>query len=394
MTPLRMTVAVVLIVAASPAYCAPEDARLPDARYLGTSPDIDVGGFIHNARSQPDVTNELLRDLYKSIALPRLFDGLDIQPKVFEVDTAGAAGGALGLAYKFSRALAFQEIGRFRNPLDLGLDVQANGNVAFSRNLNPADFLSTSASITARQFVSGLNDIAVAGAEVDSMTALEVAAANFDGAPAELEASPEWRAFKDRLSAVLAKAGTEILWQFGANAALESNQAFTTKQYAYGGAAGLAIRDWHTQGLFHIFDYPFAIVRVLSGAEPSFTPRGDACPSMLLGIDIVDPKDNKNRAVLSGGAKTYPRFRSELQTRARVAKIGDAIMWLDADWRVFQELGASDVIKNANQNVFSYFVATLEMGHGLLGSYANGRLPFDQQATSHWELGWQFKLGE
>src|ERR1044072_9523655 len=118
--------AAVLLVMAPTARGGPENDRSPDPRYLETAADVDVTGLVGKARSQPDVTNEVLRGLYKTITLPQLLDGLEIRPKVFEVDTVGGAGRALGISYQFSRALAYQEVGKFRNPLDLGFDLAAN----------------------------------------------------------------------------------------------------------------------------------------------------------------------------------------------------------------------------------------------------------------------------
>src|SRR6185436_935344 len=109
--------------------------------------------------------------------------------------------------------------------------------------------------------------------------------------PADIVSTPEWKTIEEVRENVL---GTELFWDVAGHATLESNQDFSSTQAAYGLQGGLVFREWRADGafsLFNFFDYPAALVRLLTGMDKSFSPSGLDWPSLTLGLDLVDPSD-------------------------------------------------------------------------------------------------------
>jgi hypothetical protein len=323
----------------------------------------------------------------------QLLAGLQLDLRVFDADTASGRGTSLGFQYDYAKKLDRSEWGHHRQPLIGSLDARSSGTVAFDRRVNPADFLRSSLQFSASQFRSGLVD---AGPEwrADALQKAVAKMADMEDL-AELEHSAAQQEFNQLFrEAYLSKAGLESLWGIGVDAALESDQAFVQKQYTYGLEGSLVLRDWRSSSLLQVFDVPFALLRTLTGSETGLQLEGRTIPTTIVGLDAVTPTDNDPRRAIEGGEKTFARFRSELETRGRIGRVGHDDLFLSLDWRYFHELNPSSNIRVARFDTYSQLVATVDTRSGWLLSYATGRLPLDQETTSSWQMGWHWNFGD
>jgi hypothetical protein len=205
----------------------------------------------------------------------------------------------LGLEYNFDHSIARTVLTDEGNPNPIGMsfNVQANGNVAFNKDENPNDFLDNGVRLHLFQRLGRVDPSTV----VEDSTVLQKLAreaSNIKGTPEQVDADPRWRAFQEDLES---KLGTEYYWDVAGRFASESTQDFSTVQLAYGVQAGGVVRSWNRDSAwskFNLIDWPGAAIRVLAGTDPEFTPTGRALPAALVGVDLVDPQDDKARAAV------------------------------------------------------------------------------------------------
>ncbi len=183
-------------------------------------------------------------------------------------------------------------------------------------------------------------------------------------------------------------------WEAGINAALESDQDFVEKNYTLGAQFGFNVSDGRPDSpwsRFNLVDHPAALLRLLTGYEESFTPRGNALPWILLGFEHVEPDGNDPRA-LAGDTSDYWRARAELAYRSPIAHFDGVEYYLGASWRGYYEVNASRAVKSADADHPDRFVLTLASAKGLFLSYSSGKLPFDDKDSDVFELGWKLNL--
>ena len=314
----------------------------------------------------------------------QLLRDLNLEFKSFNTSNDDLTG--LGLAYRYSKNIKRDElVSRAATQSGLSLSFDAEGNIAFEREINPRDFLQTSVDFAFFRSTGGA--VRTTPAVRNELNAMEDVLTSIQ-TEEELFASPVWQTF---LAAMQHSMTTQTYWELGASVRYESNQAFTAKQLVYSGQLGLDVKAWNdgaTLARWNLIDWPAALVRLLDGVDTRFTPRGSTIPTVLTAIDWVDPSDNAVREAV-GEMDSYPRFRIETAYKSLVAEHADhEVYWL-MDLRYYREISPPDAIKAINADDFLYFVTALTIGESLYVSYSDGRLPFDAADDRVYELGFK-----
>lgn len=347
---------------------------------------------LKDARNQADVLNQFLGKLTATNSGLAWLKALNLHFKVFEPSAAGQDAG-LGVEYDFDKGVTDARFFGEENPAYLTFNLKARGNISFDKNNNPTDFLQSGAQLHLWQFFGQTDDDPVGsdGLTLSSRTFRELASDKFKGKSGnELRATPEWRNYQ---SQAFEKDPAEWFYDLAANFALESDQTFSKKQYAYGLEIQPRVRVWDPDSpwsKFNLFDWPFACTRMLGGEE--WKPRGRFLPGIMAGLDLIDPAGNSDRFAVDADEGAYPRFKAEVGFRSKVVEIQGKPVWFSAAYRYFQELGASSAIEAADLDAQHYFAASLDLPGNITITYSTGKLPFDLQDQQVWALGYRVKF--
>ena len=267
------------------------------------------------------------------------------------------------------------------------------GNVAFDHEINPTDFLDSRIAISGFRNYGGITKLSVEDnvkewtrfnkeddilAAIDDPDVLERTLAEFDSRP----------------NSIASHLGVQKYIHYDLNVGLESNQRLSQRQWTYGAQLALDIKAYDENSSFvkgNIFDYPFALVRLLSGYNNTqeIIPLGISLPTLIVGVDQVDPKNNVSREKLREMGN-FDRFRSEVYFRTPVARVGEQEVFFNFDLRYLRELDAPNAIEKADLHEHIFYVATISSTNGVFFSYSDGKLPFDLEDQQSYELGWKF----
>lgn len=340
-----------------------------------------LGRFTANV----DLLNAAARALIDR-ALDDRLGALTVEFKTFEV--AGADRDGLGFSYRYRKDIARSAFDT--DNVDLtgyAASLEAEGNVAFEPDINPRDFLLADATFGwfgSYGGVRGRLDPAAAerlGTMVDAIAL----------SPLPPSQNPQAQEAFDIIAGQLS---TQVFLSLALNVALESDQAFGQKQYTFGGSFGVDVKPWNpssTLAQLNIFDWPFALLRYLTNADPEIRPRGSAFPSLLISLDYVDPQDDSLRVALSE-LDPFPRLALEAGYRTIAARSAAGPVYFESNLRLYRELGASSAIEAAGFDALAYFVAALTLENGMFVSYSTGRLPFDRLDEHVYELGFRYRF--
>lgn len=348
-----------------------------------------------NTLKDPDVLNEALEFYLDSAAgkgAAGLLKNLNVRFKAFEAEGANTES-SLGLEYSFEKSLKDHDLDETVGyPMSLSFAVHAKGNVAFESSRNPNDFLDTGASFDLFASKGGFLPTANPDEWAVATQAAIRELATFEGSEAELDNSPQWKAFMASLSPRLS---TQYFWRLTGNYSLESNQDFTKRQHAYGFHASGVIRAWNENSAwakFNILDWPFAAVRTVLHSASATGASGRALPLLLVGLDQVDPKENADRLKVDPDTSSYARWRGEASMKSLVAKIGEQDVWVTANYRFYTESSPSAAIRAANLHRFEYFAIGLALENGISFSYSTGKLPLDREGDKVFDVGFKMKF--
>jgi hypothetical protein len=348
----------------------------------GTSPQA----VISNALEQPDTINKVLNDSLKTDTGWQFLKDLNLKFKTFQANDGTES---LGFNYNFSKDIK-KKLLSDDNSSQSGYAISINleGNVAFDEQTNPTNFLTSNVSIHLFRSQGGVVSNNTSTERFNRLNSLEDKMAEIEN-PDDLFISTEYKAFS---SEIISNLSNQYYFDVSFIGGLESNQSFSEKQYYYGGQLGFDAKAWnpHTAlARYNIFDWPFAAIRWLSGNDESFSPRGSTIPTLLAGIDLVDPQSGVIKEIQSGKS-TFPRFRTEISFRTPLNKYDK--VFFEANYRYYQDINASADIKDSGLSKFEYFVTAITMSNGMFVSYSSGRLPFDLQKEQVYELGFKFNL--
>lgn len=375
---------------------------------LMSGPGHSFGEMANSALHSPDTYNALVGALRNQIvgdntnAYLQLIKDFNINFKVFDADSAGGEAG-LGFDYSFDRSVVGRTINPDKdNPLGLSFAVHAKGNVAFDQKKNPDDFLDSGASIHLFQSVGGweptvrqqlISKTRPDGTTFETTEAQElINGLDLSLTEDQRSKDEQWRKFFDFIDQ---RSRLQIFWDVAGNFSLESNQDFSRKQMAYGLKLGGLVRAWNPNSpwaRWNVLDYPFAAIRYLTRTDENWSPSGQALPSCVVGVDLVDPLNDSVRFAVDPDKSAYPRFRAEVAFKTQVLRWKEDHIWLALSYRHFQEIGASAAISNAHLDQTDYFAATLDLIYGFNVSYSTGRLPLDLESDRVFALGWKLNF--
>ena len=346
-----------------------------------------VSGLIEN----PDLFNSLWKNfidqtLKSDNSKWGFLKDLNLQFKTFQATDDKPA--ALGLTYDFDFNYAkFKEKGSHRNSHSFGL--AAKGNVAFNKKLNPTDFLETKVHYSWSQFIGGVIKSKDDTTIFLRLNRLEDKLINIKDMQSK-EAIALWNEFNNNL--VLSD---QYYYSIAPKFALESNQDFSKTQSSSGLAIDLGAKAWKkssTLSHLNIFDYPFALLRLITGADKKFTIYGSTIPTAQFVFDYVIPLNDTIRKDLIGNSNPYPRIKFETSFRTFIARIKKENIFFNANYRYYQEINAPEAITKAKLGVHSYFVMALQTTSGFYVSYAKGKLPFDAKSDEVYSIGFNYKF--
>jgi hypothetical protein len=377
---------------------------------VATGNPSELTNIIGSALNSPDTYNALVRllkdylvaDNANTNSYLQFIKDFNINFKVFDADAANG-NAALGFNYSFERSILGRTINpQSDDPLGLSFAVNAKGNVAFDKTKNPDDFLETGAKFHLFQSIGGwepalrqqlITKTKPNGEKVEITEAQElIIGLDLSLTEDKRKTDPAWQKF---FQFVDQRSRLQFLWDAAGNFSLESNQSFSKKQLAYGFQLGVLVRAWNPDSpwaKWNVLDFPFAAIRYFSRADDEWTPSGQALPSIIAGLDLVDPINDSARFTADPNRGSYPRFRAEIAFKTRVARWKENDLWLSLSYRHFQELSPSAAVRNANLERTDYFAATLDLVYGFNVTYSSGRLPLDRESDRVFGLGWRLNF--
>jgi hypothetical protein len=240
---------------------------------------------------------------------------LNLQFKTFQATDSNKV--SMGFSYNWDYSFNQQQRSSEKNTeLDFKLSVQ--GNIAFNKKINPADFLSSRLIFSRKNFGGGF--VNKPSIELrDSLNAIKRKLAMLN--EAEVKQSPLWGQLIGYF-----KPKNHYYFDLNFSGGLESNQDFSLKQWAYGAQAIFSVKSYNDDNplsQLNFFDYPFALIRKLTGTDDQLTPYGASFPVFMAGIDMVKPNKDPVRKQLAGNINAFPRFRFEAGFRTLFAQIDE-----------------------------------------------------------------------
>ncbi len=367
------------------AVTAQSESEPPDLNDILETIEIMKKSVVEN---DEESINAALLPLIRQSSGLRFLQNINFKPKFFDT-TDGGSG--LGFSYDYYQEIAPRYVTTPSRTRAIQGELKFKGNVAVNTDINPEDFLDSRFAFKLFQNSGGV----VKGTKdeyksrwpelLDALIDIE----NED----ELVAHPaniEMLKLRDALS-------SQYYLALALHGGLESDQEFKRKNYTYGVELGFVYRSYDTESLssmLNVFDWPAALIRAITGYDQvgSFTPDGATWPSLLVGIDQVEPASESPRTVVGGDAP-YGRFRGELAFRTPVAEVGANRIFFDANYRVYAEIDPADEVKYADLDTYNYVVLTLSSTNGVFASYTDGKLPLDASGKQSYQLGFKFNLG-
>lgn len=302
-----------------------------------------------------------------------------VEFKAFENDGQETS---LGVGYSYDRN--FGDGSDFTRLWGYDASLRLNGNVAFDDQTNPKDFLTTNVTLGLAGALA--SDTQLSSDVNDRLDQIEEALT-------KPMAEAERRALLRESNTLERQSGMHSGWlwgKVGLNAGFESNQRFTSRNYTAGIRAAVDIKDMHADGnlsRFNILDYPFAALRVVSGYDDEWLPRGSALPTAILTVDHVSPDGSDPRAK-AGDTSDYWRLGFEAAMKTPIFRLNDTRFLANISYRYFQEFNASVAVRAADLDRIDYLAIGIEQeGTGLFVTYSTGQLPFDAKSDESFELG-------
>lgn len=317
----------------------------------------------------------------------RWLNELSLDFKTFQNEDSSST--SLGFSYDASLERAWiKEKNSHRNGTSVAFNAQ--GNVALKKEVNPNNFLTSKLALNFFHIGGGvfLKDKSKSNAELAELRQRMSAMTSRDA----ILASEEWKNFND-----IVKLKNSWIIKYDLNGGLESNQDFSKYQNTIGVRVGGGVKSWNTNDLLsklNIVDYPFALLRSLTGyeKEPGLCLYGSTTPLLLIGYDYVTPEKDITREKADPNLKPFPRINFELGFRTIAGKAASQTLYFNSSLRYYYEPGASKEIKSAKLDRFRYFAASLTSSSGLFISYTYGQLPFDRKNEQVYQLGFNYKL--
>lgn len=309
-----------------------------------------------------------------------------VEPKFLRAQ-GSTTDGVFGFDYDFKKAVENRVYDETSDhPMGVSWTVDAKGSVAVDAKKNPNNLLESGTTLHVFQGRGGLRPRDDGSGKIGEARSRSLMASVSDP-EFKKQRGAAWRSFEKDVTELLRP---QFFWDLQGHATLESDQQFHKKAWTYGCKLALVARDWREKselGKFNVLDYPFAATRSFFDKE-DFTPSGRTFPSLILGIDQVDPSKDGDRLKIDPRKDTFARLRAELSFKTRALRWEGQNLYVHAAYRYFKEQGASAAIGAAKLDRFSYFVVRLDLPGAFFVSFTDGRLPFDRKSDQVYALGW------
>lgn len=305
------------------------------------------------------------------------------------LQTPDEGGGILGLQYQWTKDLVYDSL----RPLGAGysgfhLTGKADGTATLDPSRNPRDFLDSEVTVNAFGVWGGT--IPADAGWFDKLNALGDSLTRYTTVEA-LEASG---AFDEFFTQVWGRLTTQLYVTADLSASVEADQRFQRSQTVFGGHLGIDVKAWNPDsGLakLNVFDWPAAALRYLFGADPSIRPLGSAIPTVVLGLDHVDPGDDPARAAIDETGPFY-RFTAELAYKSPLVSMSGGSLYLEGWLRHYSQMNPSAAVVGADLARFTEATVSLVAPNGLYVAYSHGRLPFDEVSSRVYEAGFRYSF--
>lgn len=310
-----------------------------------------------------------------------LLSDWNLRPKIYQSTGADGDHPGIGLEFEYKKALASHVINpTARNPAGLSLTIEARGDLAVNAEENPNDLIEAGASFNLFQGIGGIDPTYKPSREAQKALQDQITAA----------ARGDETARKLAVKEFTSHMRPQFFYDVSGHGKIETDQKFKDRQYVFGGAVALVFRDWRQSsdvGYFNILDYPFAAIRSFANNEP-FAPSGRTFPSLVVGVDQIDPSDNDARLAIDPSDDLFTRLRIEAAFKTPFMQWKDDTLFFRATYRHFQELDPSTAIRAAKLHRSQFFVAVLDLPLNFNVSYSTGKLPLDQTNDNVYAVGW------
>jgi len=357
----------------------------------GGRTDDEIKNAVNGVIKNPDLYNNLWKNFieqaYKKDSSWSFLKDLNIQFKTFQATDNAPTG--LGFTYDFSFDYAkFTESTNHKHRVSQSFGLQTKGNVAFNKNINPTDFLESKVNYSISNFSGGIviTHDTIITKQIYAIVGILVNINDMQS----IEAIKLWEELGNNL--VLTN---QYYYSLSPKIALESNQDFSKKQFTPGVTLDLGVKAWNKKAVWsklNVLDYPFALIRVILGADKRFTPYGSTLPTAQIAFDYVIPSNDTTREALTGNLNPFPRIKFETGFRTLITRIKKENIFFNANYRYYQEINAPETVTKANLATHSYFVMALQSTSGFYVSYANGKLPFDAKSDEVYSIGFNYKF--
>jgi hypothetical protein len=350
----------------------------------------DIGEKIYSLKQDPDNWDKVMDVLENEIKkkdtlIAKWINDLNIDFKTFQ--NADSSQSSLGFSYNLNiERASIKQKGDITSGKSISFE--SKGNVAFKKEVNPTDFLNTKISLNL--FHSGGGNV------VRDTTVADTTLARFRmqivkyKSEREIVKSPEWHEYNKAFPLT-----NDWILKYDINAGVESNQDFSKIQNTFGFRLGAGIKAWDDNNIIaklNVIDYPFALIRRITGYDYELKSSGATIPSLLVGFDYVIPSNDTIRENIEGELKPYLRLNFEIGYRTVITEVASQTLFFNCSYRYFVDLGASQAIKDNSLDMFSYFTSSLSASNGFYISYSYGKLPFDRQNDAIYELGYKYKF--
>ena len=142
---------------------------------------------------------------------------------------------------------------------------------------------------------------------------------------------------------------------------------------------------------YNVFDIPGATLRWLAGRDEDFRPSGQAYPTIVAGVDVVDAAREETRGALTED-ETFLRARVEAALESRVLEFRGEELFLSAAWRSYLEFDAPASVRRAGDEEYSHLQISLDLPMHWSLTYSTGRLPPDALNDSIFALGFNVQF--
>jgi len=351
----------------------------------------NIGKNIDSLKQNPNNWNKVMDILEKEIkkkdtVIAKWINDLNIDFKTLQ--NSDSSQSSLGFSYKLNIERA--SIKQKREIISgKSISFESKGNVSFKKVFGWCFFKISKISLNFFNLFGGKNVSNITEIET-KLSRLKKQIAIKYKSDREIVKSEEWNEYNRAFPIT-----NDWILKYDINAGIESNQDFSKVQNTLGARFGAGVKAWDENNIIaklNVIDYPFALIRRITGYDYELKSSGATIPSLLVGFDYVIPSNDTIRENIEGELNPYPRLNFEIGYRTVISEVASQTLFFNCSYRYFVELGASHSIKDNMLDKFSYFTSSLSASSGFYISYSYGKLPFDRQNDAVYELGFKYKF--